>query len=786
MPLRRNIPRQLYDSPQRSLLTRRSLTSAPRLSYITSTLLIPYLLYGSGLFLHRPFVTSSFRLPSLLTFFRRRSPYEEAKDSLQNAITAFISAVSSQRLDRVKLAYRVLADSKRTFSLNTPPWNDQFSIPIIPYPSIDQAMQLVSLSSDKHDSAFLLGMFDDLSQTFQREPTVQHFEAMLRSYTNSMQPDAALEWLVALGEAYEPSHEAFYTVLQGFSATGNVSGMDSVLTMIQDTDIKPTVRLYNAYLQGIFNSAKLSSVPVRIANVNDVLATMERHGVEMDRTTLATLLFGSLDAGLKAESRGAADLLRDLLFQEGPQLGSTHIDAWNALIRYVAESDGLGAARLLITDIQSRGLRANSGTLESLLLADPSIQDVADMRRLEAMLHVTADQSAWRILITRSTEMSASNALSVYEEAKSSGIRFSPTLLHGVFEALCAGSRRDVETAVLIYNDLIENVKAGEQERPSTVIYSHLFHGIAKTYPSSFTTVDTVLKIINDMQIRSLSFPPETITPHLLNLISTSPSHPTAFKIYRAFRDLNPSALDTETYNKVLSTFNYLSFKPPGSEIAPRDLYFDILKDMREARHPITPTVYTLLLQRYAALASHKAQSNAIDRIRRSTERIHQSIKLDASISPDVHLFNALMSAYSSVGAYYEAFDVWEHLTIPTPIFNGASVSIILDTCGFAGTEYKADQIWDALVRMKYPLNKKHWETRLECYARLGKFQTALHIFLDMCNDTSAPEPDLETARIMLKYSWKFNRRDEVKVLIRERLPHLYSRLPSEDKFQRS
>jgi len=214
---------------------------------------------------------------------------------------------------------------------------------------------------------------------------------------------------------------------------------------------------------------------------------------------------------------------------------------------------------------------------------------------------------------------------------------------------------------------------------------------------------------------------------------------------------------------------------------------------MREAGHPASCRVYTILLHRYAALASKrpptstgpdypalKPKAKVLDHVRRT----HTAIKLDAAVTPDAALLNALMNAYSYSGAYLDALEVWDELSnaVYATSFDHISVTIALDACGFGGLSRQADEIWALVRESGFKLNKKNWDTRVENLARVGNFDDALHtVFEEMAEGgPGVSKPDLDTAQILLKFSWRFERREEVKAAIKSRLPHLYDQLTPE------
>ncbi|KAG8798107.1 hypothetical protein FRC17_007555 [Serendipita sp. 399] len=132
-----------------------------------------------------------------------------------------------------------------------------------------------------------------------------------------------------------------------------------------------------------------------------------------------------------------------------------------------------------------------------------------------------------------------------------------------------------------------------------------------------------------------------------------------------------------------------------------------------------------------------------------SIRTMHNHIVLNPGITPSVDLLNAMLDAYNKVAAVHDAFKVWDTIFL-AKIYNGLSVSIILDTCGWAKVGHKAAQIWNQLVEREFPFNKNNWDSRVECLCRLGKLDEALKVVcLEMpsWNRVAAAKREEERAR---------------------------------------
>lgn len=162
-------------------------------------------------------------------------------------------------------------------------------------------------------------------------------------------------------------------------------------------------------------------------------------------------------------------------------------------------------------------------------------------------------------------------------------------------------------------------------------------------------------------------------------------------------------------------------------------------------------------------------------------------LKLESLVTPDIPLYNALMDAYSRIGAYSASFEVWDLLVERRPYVTpkssarevyGPSISIILDTCAKAGQLVRARRIWGWAKKhhLVEPEGKgKAWEGWVECLCRLGQVGEASEVVLK--------EANLEMVRILSKFSWKD--KDLYRILpgkLRERYPEYWAVVDEELK----
>lgn len=157
-------------------------------------------------------------------------------------------------------------------------------------------------------------------------------------------------------------------------------------------------------------------------------------------------------------------------------------------------------------------------------------------------------------------------------------------------------------------------------------------------------------------------------------------------------------------------------------------------------------------------------------------------ITVDASLVPDIAMWNQLMDSYQRAGCFQEAIQLWKTMFMARK-FDHASVSIVTDACAFAGAHQIAVDIYKQLHAANFRLNRRNWVNWLECLCRLGKFDEALKfVCLQMGRDGKTVAPDVDVVRLLLKFAIAENQVGETRTKLKTYLPDLWASLPRELK----
>ena len=394
--------------------------------------------------------------------------------------------------------------------------------------------------------------------------------------------------------------------------------------------------------------------------------------------------------------------------------------------------------------------------------------------------------TAIRHLLSQVPE-SLDTAMEVYTLARDKGVETDSTLARELIIPLTNLDTR-LEEALAIYSDYLgfnpPDIVTSDKRDP-TIIFTSLLYACAKVNESA-----AALRILTDMRSRKLSFPPSTLGALATTLTRSAPDHQTAFNLYAHLYALDSHAFNRRTYESILSGF--IIHSTPNSPVAPTNLYLEIIRDMKKAGLRIGSYSITSLLTSYGLQAtklSKRARSEdqparqaKVNSLLRGICELHTMIKLDPLVEVDIPLLNALMDAYNRVGAYAEAFEVWDELverrsrqSIDQMDQYSPSLNILLDTCGHSNSLFRANKAWAWATRWSLNTDKRNWDAYVECLCRCGSIEDAYEVVTKMRNDEGTPDPTVETVMLLIKFSWK-NRRDfeEAKEKVEREIPELW------------
>ncbi|KAM0748547.1 hypothetical protein T439DRAFT_327810 [Meredithblackwellia eburnea MCA 4105] len=645
------------------------------------------------------------------------------------------------------------------------------------YHRFKEAMQLVSKSPNR--LPLLRRMFADLS-VLGFEPQEEDHAALLvglsrsgiKSGSGRGGADTALKWVESMRETHGivPNVKHWNIVVGGFQREGDTAGIRRVMKKMEEAQLEnssvpcgPNTVTYNTLLSALFSAGN-------VAEAREARREMDKVGVPSDLWTESTLLSGFLTASEFGSAREVQERLQPLVARwTSPE--EVDVTVMNNLIRYAASVDGFPAGLKLAEEFRDMAYPLDDRSLA--ILADKgkkgrewrtAKQGIEFIERIEEVTGRMAGKEVWSIVLAEvlRTGDGLESAMEVFQEAKDRSIHPDATMVHPLINFLVKiPTRKSLEQARKLYDDLASSPPSSGCA-PDMWTYNTLLRASANP---ACADLDFSRTILTDMRERGLQLESDTVAWYIISLMRVARDWEDAFAQYDTVRALDPLALDTRAYNVLIAAFTSLPLSDSTTSFAPPQLILEFLTDMRRTNNYPNAVTYSTLLSYYSASSS--ASPSLIS-------HLHSLIKLDTNLDPDVPLFNSLMDAYSRVGAYESAFRIWDTLRANSRgsnmAFNDASVSIVLDTCGFANDEVRARLIWDGLRREGFPLTEAHWDTWVECLCRLGKESEAVELILDPSKNMLRRRP-VETVLRLTQGSGKV---PEFRAEIKKLMPELW------------
>lgn len=459
------------------------------------------------------------------------------------------------------------------------------------------------------------------------------------------------------------------------------------------------------------------------------------------------------------------------------------------------EKCGIASAVRLCEDFRKEGYKVTLHTLTIMLRFS---RQVADLEYAEEALQMKAGPLQWSILVGNAVQANdLPGAHSIYCQFRLRGLTPDAPLIQPLLAALCDSAFRShsdalIDQALGLYRELCHAIPPsssnatttrhfGRQRSlgPDAYMYGTLLRAMANSVDVQKYS-QLAIALLADMETREIKPDGHIAVASLVVMaMRTSTSFDDALKAYRkVMGNENPKDVGVKGYRWILYTLSRLSFshEPP---LPPIWHYFEIVKDMRRSGVEITPYVYASLLRQLAKLAEGASDEDTLG-LAASVRRVHDHLTLDPSITPDTILWNQLMDAYQRVGLFAEAYRVWEVLLIGET-YDHASVSIILDACGYANAWPLAEQVIKKLSERSFSLNQGNWNAYVECMCRNGMLNDAVKmVCLEMGKDQQDVRPNLATAQVLLTFAMRTNQQDEVAMRLQRYLPELWESLPAD------
>lgn len=600
-----------------------------------------------------------------------------------------------------------------------------------------------------------------------------------------------LNWLSQMHEKpgnVRPFLEHWHAFLNYCADNGQPKIIRHAMSKMAHSGRKPNNNTFRIFFRALFNSG------APVSEFYSAFDRIENYSFRYDESLADMLFEGFMKFN---EPQQAVEVKEEFQRRFSKRVvKSNAIQAeWEESLENEVEKCGIESAVRLCEDFRNEGYKITAHTLTIMLR---SSRQVADLEYAEETLQMKAGPLQWSILVGNAVQAGdLPGADSIYRQFRLRELTPDAPLIQPLVAALCDSAFRShddgpIDQALELYRDLSRakppsssnaatTRQFGRQRSlgPDAYMYGTLLRAMANSVDVQKYS-QLAVDLLADMEAREIK--PDghvTVASLIVMAMRSSSSFDDALQAYRkVMGNENPKNVGVKGYRWILYVLSRLSFDHEPA-LPPIWHYFEIVKDMRRSGVEITPYVYASLLRRLAKLAEG-ASSEDTRRLAASVRRVHDHLTLDPSITPDTLLWNQLMDAYQRVGLFVEAYRVWEVLLI-SETYDHASVSIILDACGYANAWPLAEQVIKKLSERSFLLNQGNWNAYVECMCRNGMLNDAVKmVCLEMGKNQKDVKPNLATAQVLLTFATRTNQQDEVAMRLQRYLPELWDSLPAD------
>ncbi|KAI7902123.1 uncharacterized protein BX663DRAFT_511816 [Cokeromyces recurvatus] len=585
-------------------------------------------------------------------------------------------------------------------------------------PLIQKLLKLVSHSKRKDDLYFMDRVLKEMNNSSRISPTHFEYHTLMYAYGVQKLPEKAYSILQRMSQEakLEPTIYSYNTLLGCYKRTHNVQRAEELLAEMKARNIKADTVTYNTMLHLLLKTEEFNKL-------FNMFQRMMDEKVSMDVYTYSTML----DAVIKSKDplqRKVGERICEHLIQKQ----MVDVNTVNNMIRFMAETD-LNKAFNFYLSLDKRYPhikpdRVTFNILLGLFLKNGNPARAYMMFQDMKKMNLNPDLITYSILIdAKAKEGNLKEAILIFKDMCNASIEPNERILNSLVNIASSKSASSSDLNELI--SLIEQYQ--ERLQLDTQAYNSLMYGLALNGRSE------QVQYIYDSRFRNMTYYPDIITfTNLILAYINDDLIEDAIGIYQTFRDYYKKTRDDSKRNgrKIdieLDTTFYLTLISALTNNEPREqerrfvttydpedssprlrIAMTMMNDMRQLG--IKPTTYN-----YTALL------HACGRYRDQyvLEQIHNLIKVDLYLDPDIGLYNSLIDAYNRTGNGYMVLDIWQTLLVtPTLSPDSITVSIVLDSCGHNGLWDYAPSIWKWLKRTDFKLNTNNYNSYIECLCR--------------------------------------------------------------------
>ncbi|KAI8389346.1 hypothetical protein BD560DRAFT_77066 [Blakeslea trispora] len=596
-----------------------------------------------------------------------------ASYSTKPPLHRFQSAISKGSLKLAKLAYAKLDPKKQ-----------------LDRPQLHKLLMLARHGKRPDDLEFMDRVIRDMRQ-IKMKPSHFEYHALMYAYGLHHQPEQSYAILHRMQrEGLSPNLYTYNTLLACFKRTNDRSRAESIWQEMQQAHILPDTVSYNTMLHLLSQTGQFQAG-------FDLYEQMIDDQVHLDLHTYSTLL----DMIVISESHQA---LGQSVYTKLLTLDRLDLHTVHSMIRFAATFDIRQAIDLYHRlPIDYPYLRPDVVTCNIMLDLCLKSGHYSKAYMIFRDSKVTPDIITYGTLIDAEIRQNnAQSALQLFHEMHAS---LEPTeRIMNILMNIASIPQITVDQL----DTLIELAEkyASQLDKKS---YHALMHGLALKGRS-----EQVQRLYDTVFVTQLQPDIVTLTHLVLSYIHNDQLDD-AMAIYRTLKEHHQRCqqgasvklfiqLDATFYSTLIAALaNPKHSKALAAAIT-------LFNDMRPFQ--IQPSIYTYTAMLHACGQHRDASMLA---------QVHQLIKVDLFLDPDIGIYNALMDAYNRIGDGETVLEIWHTLTLPGTAQvepDATSVSIVLDSCGHNGLVHKAPMIWSQLKRRGFQLNTNNYNSYIECLCR--------------------------------------------------------------------
>ncbi|KAJ6575297.1 hypothetical protein B0H19DRAFT_1128082 [Mycena capillaripes] len=677
--------------------------------------------------------------------------------------------------------------------------------PLLTRTQLITIMDLLATSGRPPDLKCIRDMFSHLPSYFDVAITPELHSVVISALLRQGYVFIAQQWITQIPELppyVAPALDNFHTFLKACPNHVEHSVLRGLILKMRRAGVRPTNETFAILIRCIINNATVAKTSVSPDTFNTIIADMKTHRLAADPDILALMSDHYMEHGLQA----AAESIRQNYAIHFPDMSTPEEEqkeGWKKQLAAAAHASGISHSLEVFRGLAAQGCAATPDTVRAMLSASKSVDDI---RTVEEALGFRADAPDYAVVVNNNIRVGqVQDALTVYEEAKKSGIIPVAGLVGPIIRSLVSRGRKptaahnaDLDTALALYSDIDEafpppdvsavNSHSEHANGPDIDIYTSLLRGLSlsSNIKGAYTIAEAMFA---DMKVRGITVTAAIKASHLILEMRGAESLDEAFRRYRKSR----AELTEGAYPVVLHAFSTLSRTFGPAYVL--EYYLQMVGDMRQAGFKISERIYTDILHQFAELGtlrrmqwrnseesqrypSRPMPPQMFDDLLADVRQIHDLVSLDTSIQLERTVWNQLMDTYQRLGNFPEAYRVWETMFLSNK-YGPVAVSIILDACGYAGQHETARRIVDKLVDTNYVLNLHNWNSYVECLCRANQMSDALRVICKEMGTAAQPvKADASTLTIMLKLADTRIQTNIILTQVRRNLPELWASLP--------